>query len=172
MPNPYRLPIVAACAFLALAVGCAGGPAPAATAGTSAAAQAVSLPRIDSTEWRCVRLVDAGGTQVDVTDRPPTLRIEPDGRASGFAGVNRYFADVTFSSVTAPPEPLRFGPVGATRMAGPPERMALEEAFTAMLGTVRSARVMSAPGGPMLVLASERGDCAFFERMAGEDPSR
>lgn len=115
-----------------------------------------------------MRLVDAGGRHVDVTDRPPTLRIEPEGRASGFAGVNRYFADVTFGSVTVPPEPLRFGPVGATRMAGPPNRMALEEAFTSMLGTVRSARVMSAPGGPLLVLASERGDCAFFERIGAE----
>jgi len=159
-------------ALLTIFSGCSAGPAPAATGGTSAAAHAEPLPRIDSTEWRCVRLVDAGGRQVDVTDRPPTLRIEPEGRASGFAGVNRYFADVTFSSVTSPPEPLRFGPVGATRMAGPPERMALEEAFTSMLGTVRSARVTSAPGGPLLVLTSERGDCAFFERMAGEDPSR
>ena len=159
-------------ALLTALSGCAGGPAPVNTDSTSAAAAAVPLPRIDSTEWRCVRLVDAGGRQVDVTDRPPTLRIEPEGRASGFAGVNRYFADVTFGSVTSPPEPLRFGPVGATRMAGPPERMALEGAFTAMLGTVRSARVMSAPGGPLLVLTSERGDCAFFERMAGADPSR
>ncbi|MBU3683204.1 MAG: META domain-containing protein, partial [Phycisphaerales bacterium] len=120
-----------ALALLTLLSGCSGGPAPAATGGTSAALQATPLPRIDSTEWRCVRLVDAGGRQVDVTDRPPTLRIEPEGRASGFAGVNRYFADVTFGSVTSPPEPLRFGPVGATRMAGPPERMALEGAFTA-----------------------------------------
>jgi hypothetical protein len=53
-------------------------------------------------------------------------------------------------------------------MAGPPERMALEEAFTSMLGTVRSARVMSAPGGPLLFLTSERGDCAFFERIGAE----
>ena len=154
-------------ALLTALFGCAGGPTSLKTGSTSAAAHAESLPRIDSTEWRCVRLVDAGRKHVDVTDRPPTLRIEPEGRASGFAGVNRYFADVTFGSVTVPPEPLRFGPVGATRMAGPPERMALEEAFTSMLGTVRSARVMSAPGGPLLVLTSEWGDCAWFERERG-----
>ena len=103
--------VLGAFALLTLLSGCAGEPAPVTTGSTSAAAHAESLPRIDSTEWRCVRLVDAGGRHVDVTDRPPTLRIEPEGRASGFAGVNRYFADVTFGSVTVPPEPLRFGPV-------------------------------------------------------------
>jgi heat shock protein HslJ len=168
MGSPFFRRAAGTFALLTALFGCAGGPASVKTGSTSAAAHAESLPRIDSTEWRCVRLVDAGGRHVDVTDRPPTLRIEPEGRASGFAGVNRYFADVTFFSVTHPPEPLRFGPVGATRMAGPPERMALEEAFTSMLGTVRSARVMSAPGGPLLVLASERGDCAFFERIGAD----
>jgi heat shock protein HslJ len=63
--------------------------------------------------------------------------------------------------------PLRFGPVGATRMAGPPERMALEEAFTSMLGTVRSASVAAGPRGAMLTLRNERGDCARFEPAGG-----
>jgi hypothetical protein len=52
-------------------------------------------------------------------------------------------------------------------MAGPPERMALEEAFTSMLGTVRSASVAAGPRGAMLTLRNERGDCARFEPAGG-----
>jgi hypothetical protein len=39
-------------------------------------AQAESLPRIDSTEWRCVRLVDAGRMYVDVTNRHSDTRTD------------------------------------------------------------------------------------------------
>lgn len=122
-----------------------------------------ALPRIDSVDWRCVWLVDGAGVAVDTTDRPPTLRVTPDGKASGFAGVNRFFASATFGSVYAQPEPLRIGPVGATRMAGPPERMALEHAFTAMLESVRFSEVKSGAKGPLLVLSSEHGEVARFE---------
>ena len=124
---------------------------------------AMALPRIDAVEWRCTELIGPGGAKVDVTDRPPSLRIGADGRASGFAGVNRYFAEAKPGNARAQPEPLRFGPVGATRMAGPPERMELERAFTAMLEGVRSFSVGAGPRGPVLTLHGERGPCARFE---------
>jgi len=120
---------------------------------------ATRLPGIDRTEWTCVELTGADGKPIAVTDQPPSLFISAEGRASGFAGVNRYFAEaINYDNV-----PLRFGPVGATRMAGPPERMALEDAFTSMLGGVRSAAIASGPRGALLTLRNERGDCARFE---------
>lgn len=137
--------------------------APAPTAPGGGTTAAVAMPSIDRTAWTCIELLGADGRPVAVTDRPPTLLIGADGRASGFAGVNRFFAEAEIgNSITAATAPLRFGPVGATRMAGPPERMALEEAFTAMLGSVRSAAVMNEARGPVLTLSNERGACARF----------
>ena len=122
----------------------------------------VALPRIDGVEWVCVELRDRDGRPVVLTDRPPTLLIGADGRTSGFAGVNRYFAEAKFGNSTTAVTPLRLGPVGATRMAGPPERMALEQAYTTMLESACSAVVTAGPDGPLLVLRDERGDCARF----------
>ena len=122
------------------------------------------LPGIDRTEWTCVQLTGADGKPIAVTDQPPSLFISAEGRASGFAGVNRYFAEATVgNAINYDNVPLRFGPVGATRMAGPPERMALEDAFTSMLGGVRSAAIASGPRGAVLTLRNERGDCSRFE---------
>ena len=139
-----------------------------ATPAGSSPPSARALPRIDSVEWRCVWLVDAAEVAVDTTDRPPTLRIAPDGKASGFAGVNRFFASATIGSVTAQPEPLRIGSVGATRMAGPPERMALEHAFTAMLESVRFSEVKFGAKGPLLVLSTEHHEVARFEPITAD----
>lgn len=125
-------------------------------------ASAVALPRIDGVEWTCVELRDREGRPVALTDRPPTLLIGADGRASGFAGVNRYFAEAKLGNSNTTVMPLRCGPVGATRMAGPPERMALEQAYTAMLESARFAVVTGGSLGPMLTLRDERGDCARF----------
>jgi hypothetical protein len=41
--------------------------------------------------------------------------------------------------------------------------MALEDAFTSMLGGVRSAAIASGPRSAVLTLRNERGDCARFE---------
>ena len=101
------------------------------------------LPPITGTEWGCVELTGPDGSSVPVTDRPPTILIASDGKVSGFAGVNRYFTQATFGNTITAVTPLQFGPVGATRMAGPPERMALEAAFTSMLARVRSAKVVA-----------------------------
>jgi heat shock protein HslJ len=50
-----------------------------------------------------------------------TVRFE-EGRVAGSSGCNSYFADLTESS----PGVIELGPVGATRMACPPEAMELE----------------------------------------------
>ena len=57
-------------------------------------------------------------------------------------------------------------------MAGPPERMALEQAYTAMLESVRFAVVTGESRGPMLTLRDERGDCARFVLAPATDKSK
>ena len=117
-------------------------------------AAARPLPNIIGTQWRCTEIADANGSLVPVTGEPPTLLIGADDKVSGFAGVNRYFSTATFGNAMVPPIPLTFGPIGATRMAGPPERMELERAFMAMLGRIRSAEVVAGRGA----VASECAD--------------
>lgn len=128
-------------------------------------AAAAAVPSLTDTDWKCIELFDETGAPVDTTGNPPTLRIGADGRASGFAGVNRYGCEARIgNSVSSTEMPLSFGPAMATRMAGPPERMALEQAFTAMLATVRDAKCSRATDGAAnLVLRSERGISARFE---------
>ena len=129
----------------AVAPGCASHGNGSSGQGTSPpCAAARPLPSITGTQWRCTEIADADGSLVAVTGEPPTLLIAADDKVSGFAGVNRYFSTATFASVMAPPIPLRIGPVGATRMAGPPDRMELERAFTSMLSRVRFAQVVGA----------------------------
>ena len=154
--------LAAAAVIVATLASCSSSPAPRPAAPGSSTP--IRLPGIDRTEWTCVELTGADGKPIAVTDQPPSLFISAEGRASGFAGVNRYFAEATVgNAINDKSVPLRFGPVGATRMAGPPERMALEDAFTSMLGGVRSAAIASGPRGAVLTLRNERGDCARFE---------
>ena len=124
------------------------------------------LPSFTGTHWNCVELIGPDGTAVPVTDQPPTILIAADGKVSGFAGVNRYFTQATVGNSITAVTPVRFGPVGATRMAGPPERMQLEGAFTSMLERVRSAQVVArgrtVPAGPTLVLSEGERVLARF----------
>jgi heat shock protein HslJ len=153
--------LAAAAVIVVTLVSCASSPDPRPASPDSGTP--ILLPGIDRTEWICVELIGTDGKSIAVTDQPPSLFISAEGRASGFAGVNRYFAEATVgNAINYDNVPLRFGPVGATRMAGPPERMALEGAFTSMLGGVRSAAILSGPRGAVLTLRNERGECARF----------
>ena len=68
-------------------------------------------------EWVCVMLGGdaAGGKQA------PTITFGDDGRVTGFSGVNRFSGPYTSARGT-----VRFGTLAATKMAGDPQRMALE----------------------------------------------
>jgi len=59
-------------------------------------------------------------------DEAPTLVLsgQGTGRISGFSGVNRYFGSYELGAGS-----LTLAIAGMTRMAGPPEAMALEQAF-------------------------------------------
>lgn len=171
----HRLPTAGVVSLLALSLGAALAGCAATTTDDARAdadlAAATALPAIIDTDWRCVELVDADGKAVPVTGEPPTLRIGRDGRANGFAGVNRFGCDARIGNSTeATMLPVEFGPVMATRMAGPPERMALERAFTEMLGVVRTAEVTRGEkGAHVLVLRGEDGVRAKFSAATSGD---
>lgn len=58
--------------------------------------------------------------------RRPTIQFGDNGAVSGMAGVNRYS---TAATVSGKDSLAWTSPVAATKMAGPPEAMALENAF-------------------------------------------
>ncbi|MEM1027965.1 MAG: META domain-containing protein [Planctomycetota bacterium] len=91
------------------------------------------------------RPITAGGETVE----PLTLDLSDDGRAAGFAGVNRFFG--TYEST--PQGELRFAALGSTRMfrAEPPGLMDQEQTYLATLGEIDSYRLQ----GGKLVLISE-----------------
>lgn len=85
-------------------------------------------------EWRCTRI----GSRTLTEDRTPTLVLTAEGKASGFAGVNRWFGTCSVDGST-----LKFGRLGMTRMAGPPDRMQLEQAYADALAAVTGWSVNS-----------------------------
>ena len=81
-----------------------------------------------------------------VTGAAPVLDLGADGRVGGSTGVNRVMGGYTVDGPV-----LRFGPLATTRMAGPPEAMALEQAWLAVLVgevpfEVTGDRLVLAPG--------------------------
>ncbi len=176
-PAMQRFHFAALPAMLCLALVFTGCSSPARNDGAAlapSAAGAAALPSLTGTDWNCIELIGPDGTSVSVTDRPPTISIAADGMASGFAGVNRFFTEATFGNTTTAVTPLTFGPVGATRMAGPPERMQLEGTFTSMLERVRSAQVVAGTGAsarPTLVLSDGERVLARFTPAPAEAPA-
>lgn len=70
---------------------------------------------------------------------PRTLLLGADGRASGFAGVNRYFGTYTLDSDGA----FLMKGMGSTKMAGPPDEMRGEQEFLEALQNTTSAKMES-----------------------------
>ena len=119
-------------------------PLPQALAGT--AWQVVALPRLSL----------APGTSLSLASL--TLRFEEPGRAAGNSGVNRFSAQVN-----ADASQLRFVSPISTRMAGPPELMALESEFLVRLQAVSAwkidgnrLRLSDAAGLELIVLERAR----------------
>ena len=71
--------------------------------------------------WTCVTL---NGAAITAT-RPPTITFDGAGRVNGFSGVNRFGGSVE----SAEAGELHFSQMMSTKMAGPPEQMALESSF-------------------------------------------
>ena len=82
--------------------------------------------------------------------RRPAIQFGAQGRVSGTGGVNRFSAEAVLDGGTG----LTWaGPAAVTKMAGPPEAMALEDAF---LDALQSVTRIELAGG-VLKLASADG---------------
>lgn len=103
--------------------------------------------RLEGTSWR-----DASGGE-----HAPTI-VFAEGRASGHAGCNRWFASVTHGEGVA----MTFGDAGSTRMMCEPARMEVERRFLAALNETQIAVVE----GDTLILRDIAGaDVARFTRI-------
>jgi len=81
--------------------------------------------------------------------RRPTMQFAEGNRVSGLAGVNRYSTQATITGQDG----VSFGPAISTKMAGPPEAMALEAGFFNALGAITRFRTE----GPNLKLSNADG---------------
>jgi heat shock protein HslJ len=81
-------------------------------------------------------LVAVDGAPITAVGKKPTLEVSEDGSVTGVGGVNRFNTNVELVDGR-----LSFGPVAATKMAGPPEAMDLENTYLARLGAVSSYEV-------------------------------
>ena len=98
--------------------------------------------------WTCVTL---DGAAITAT-RPPTITFDGAGRVNGFSGVNRFGGSVE----SAEAGELHFGQMMSTKMAGPPEQMALESSFLGALAradryVVKDAELIFSAGKTKLV---------------------
>lgn len=81
--------------------------------------------------------------------REPYLAFDAKGRVSGSGGINRFEGPARTNG-----DRLTLGPLGATRMAGPPEAMDDEAAFLGTLDDVAAYRL----DGDSLVLLDQDGE--------------
>jgi heat shock protein HslJ len=108
-------------------------------------------------EWVLVALE---GQPVEVAEERgrPTLHFDPkEPRVSGMGGVNRYGGRYTIEGAA-----LTFGPLMATKMAGPPEQNALETRYLWVLEATTSWRL--AKSGELELLAGTRVVARFSPR--------
>lgn len=87
--------------------------------------------------------------------RPPTILFE-GARASGFAGCNRWFAEVTQSGSN-----LTFGAIGMTRMMCEEPMMRIEGEFASAIERTRSYRM---DGETLVLLDASGGELKRFLR--------
>jgi heat shock protein HslJ len=73
--------------------------------------------------------------------RRPTISLTPEGGVSGQSGVNRYVTSIESEQHAV--NACRFDAIATSRMAGPPDAMAFEQRFLALLGQVRKLAVES-----------------------------
>jgi heat shock protein HslJ len=130
---------------------------PAAAQEVASGGSELAPARLIQREWV---LVGLEGKPVEVAEERgrPTLRFDPkEARVSGMSGVNRYGGRYTIEGAA-----LTFGPLLATKMAGPPEQNALETRFLWALEATTSWRV--AKSGELELLAGTRVVARFTPR--------
>ena len=91
---------------------------------------------------------DIGGRGV-IDNGQTTRAFDAEGRVAGSGGCNRYFGPVTIEGST-----IRFGDLGATRMACVPALMDQEQKFFDALAATRSYR-FDDPGNKLVFLGED-----------------
>ena len=94
--------------------------------------------------WRVVRIGDELLPQGVIA----TVVFDPDGRASGRSGCNRFMGSYTLSG-----EGLSFGQIAGTRMACPPAEMETEQRFLDLLQKI--TRVTPGENGQIRLMAGD-----------------
>jgi len=89
----------------------------------------------------------------------PSLVFGEDGNCWGSTGVNQFKTTADFNQLSN--GWLKLGPASVTRMAGPPEAMALEKMFLDRIQAVSSFRLE----GNFLHLYTEKDQTVTFERV-------
>ena len=110
---------------------------------------------LTGTVWMLVEL----DGEVVAEQSLPTLQLDAAAtRASGFSGVNRFSGTYVLAGTS-----LSFGSLVATKMAGPPEKMKLEEMYLRALSTVNAWKI----NGPTLSLMAGDKVVARFQGTTG-----
>jgi hypothetical protein len=103
-------------------------------------------------------LVALDGKSFEAVGKPITLEVAEDGAVAGVSGVNRFMTRLETADLAE--GRLAFAPAAGTKMAGPPEAMALEQAFLERLSAVSTFAVE----GDTLRLWAGDTEALTFER--------
>lgn len=115
----------------------------------------VSGMQLAGTSWRLINPAAPAGVQA------PTITFGEDGRASGYAGCNQWFASVESDDSGN----LGFGAIGSTRRMCEPQAMAVERAFLDALARTRAAD-HDASARTLRLIGDEAEDRGTFEAFA------
>lgn len=94
----------------------------------------------------------------------PTLSVQPDGSVGGAAGVNRWFSTLDFDAL--PRGEFVLSSIGATRMAGPPDAMRLEQDYFDALARTRGFDAAALASGHLILLDGDGDGLMQFDRAA------
>jgi putative lipoprotein len=89
-------------------------------------------PTPDAAMQETTWLAEAIGGEGITPGVQSTLRVDPDGRASGSAACNRFTGSATLAG-----DEVRFGPLATTRRMCPPDVMDQEDRYLAALAAAR-----------------------------------
>ncbi|MCX6699513.1 MAG: META domain-containing protein [Methanomicrobiales archaeon] len=119
---------------------------------------------LPGTNWQLSSYSDGTAVVSGTDTRTITLKFDSKGDISGFSGVNTYFGSCNLDGNV-----ISVGPLGSTKMAGPPTLMELETVYLNLLGSVTGASI----AGDSLSLADKDGTVVLvFEKKTGPSQGR
>lgn len=121
--------------------------------------------RVVSISWALTKIEGRAPIQsAKKITAPLSLELSDDGRAVGFAGVNRFFG----SYESTPEGGLRFAAIGSTRMYhdDPPGLMKQEELYLNAIGQIDRFRIQS---GKLILLSDNHKRLVFTPDISAEN---